>query len=154
MDLAGLDKYLTKQDVTELIVNGKSNADNDDLWDITPEEHVDLAVESGAEYEELIEDHNERAIIVDISESAFDEEAFMRDHSREDGTPIEAFVASVGVYKKDAFDTVRKRGGTEREAALRVLGFALFNIGVSKYLTAEEEGSGEALPVVVLGNAD
>jgi hypothetical protein len=59
-------------------------------------------------------------------------------------------VASVGVYKNVAFEDAKKEGRSQRDAALRVLGFILFNIGVPKELTAEEQGNGEALPVVIV----
>lgn len=135
-----------------MVLTGKQNADNDALWDIDPEQHADTAIQAGARYEELIEEHDEKLINVDLSEYAFDEEAFMRDHPNphKPGSSYEAFVASVGYYKVVAFEDARAKGLTERDAALRVLGFVLFNVGVPKELTAEEQGNGEALPVVIL----
>lgn len=152
MEATGLDSFLEQDDVTQTIVHGKTSADNDSLWDATPEQVVDIAVENGATYEELIEEHREKLIVADISEYAFDEEAFMRDHPdpNDPSKSLEAFIASIGVYKRMAFEDAAARGQTERDAALRVLGFVLFNIGVPKELTAEEQGNGEALPVVIL----
>jgi hypothetical protein len=151
-EAAGISHLLVQDDVIKLILTGKENAERDELWDITPEQHVDIAVENGAEYEELIEEHAEKVINVDVSEYAFDEESYMRDHPNPNkpGSSYEAFVASVGVYKKIAFEDAAKEGKTDRDAALRVLGFILFNIGVPKELTAEEQGNGEALPVVIV----
>jgi hypothetical protein len=151
-EAVGISSLLEQDDITRAILIGKENADNDKLWDITPEQHVDTAFENGAEYEELTEDHAEKTINVDVSGYAFDEEAYMRDHPNPNkpGLSYEVFVASVGVYKNVAFEDAEKEGRSQRDAALRVLGFILFNIGVPKELTAEEQGNGEALPVVIV----
>ena len=148
---AGLDAYLTETDVFEMIEIGAENARNDALWDLTPEEYVDAAVAAGAEYEVLEDDHNEKAVLVDLSEEAtLDEELFMAAHRLDDGTPLEAFVASVGEFKKQAFEEAKRNGQNEEFAARQVLGFIIFNFGVPKEACAEEKGNGESLPVVIV----
>jgi hypothetical protein len=149
----GLEAHVSKDDIRNLIATGKQNADTEALWDATPEEITDLAIKHGAMYEELIEDHMERAIVVDIGEEAFDEEQFMKDHIRPDGKPIEVFVASLGAIKAKLFEIARSVGQSEKTAARKMMGVVLFNIGVPKELTAENTSSDPdaALPVIVLG---
>ena len=148
----GLDVSVTEDEIQEMILVGKQNADDEGLWDVTPEEVADIAIKNGATYEELIEDHMERVIVVSVSEDAFDEERFMKDHIRPDGKPIEVFVASLGAIKAKLFDIARKTGQTEVAAARKTMAVVLFNIGVPKELTAEvsEANPDAALPVVVL----
>lgn len=148
-----LDKFVTQDDIKTSILTGRQNANNDALWDATPEQIVDLAMSHGADYEELIEEHMERLIVVDISEGAFDEEQFMKDHVRPDGKPIEAFVASLGAIKAKLFTIARATGQSEASAARKMLGVILFNIGVPKELTAAvtTDDPHAALPVVILG---
>lgn len=133
----GLDKLLREQDISWLIDNGRRNANIDSLWDVTPDETVDIALNNGAQYEELVKDHNEKAIVVETSGSATD--------------APDAFVASLGAYKEKLFERKQEKGKDERETALRMMAVILFNVGVPKQLTAEEKGHGEALPVVILG---
>lgn len=149
----GLHNYgVTKADSGVLIANSVVNADNDALWDVSAAERVSIACAHGAEYEELIEEHDERLIIVDLSSRAFSEEQFMQDHSLQNGKSREAFVASLGAYARWKLECAQRNGHNMRDAALGVLGVVLFNVAVPKVLTSPEKGSGEALPVVVLGD--
>lgn len=148
--LVGLHDHLQESEVSELIDRGGRNAKNRALFDVPVEGIVEIATEHGAEYEELIEDHAEKVIVVDTSDSAFDEQAFMRDFQGPDGEPIEAFVASIKIYKDTVFESFKSQGKSEKEAARKVMGAILFNIGVGKQLTAEEQGGGEALPVAIV----
>lgn len=149
----GLDSFISQDDIKTSIKTGQQNASNAVLWNATPEQIVDLAVSHGADYEELIEEHMERLIVVDVSEGAFDEEQFMKDHQDPNGKPIEAFVASLGAIKAKLFAIARASGQPEQAAARKMLGVVLFNIGVPKELTAEntEANPNAALPVVVIG---
>lgn len=148
--LLEISNMVNEADIRSIIQTGAANAKNDRLWDITPAELIQLAIEHGATYETLIDDHLEAIIIADLSEYSFDEEAFMSDNVDTNGDPIEAFVASFGAYKQQAFADAAQRGYSDYIAARRVVGFIAFSIGVPKALTAEERGNGEALPVVVI----
>ncbi len=148
--LVGLHDHLKEAEVSELINRGGHNAKNKALFDVPVEGIIEIATEHGAEYEELIEDHSEKVVVVDASDSAFDEGAFMRDFQGPDGQPVEAFVASIKLYKDAVFESFEQQGRTETEAARKVMGAILFNLGVGKQLTAEEQGGGEALPVVIV----
>lgn len=149
----GLDKFITPDEIKAHIQTGKQNADDDALWNATPEQIVDLAVSHGVEYEELIEDHMERFVVVDMSDGAFDEEQFIQDHKRSAGKPIEVFVASFGAIQAKLFAIARVTGQPEVAAARKMLGVILFNIGVPKELTAESTAADlhAALPVVIIG---
>jgi hypothetical protein len=133
-----------------MIVAGAKSAEDDSIWDTTAAERVEIAVQNGATYVECQGKHTERAIFAKVSEGAFDKDQYNHDHTRPDGVIDEAFAASMGEYAKVAFEDAQKEGLSEREAALKALGFILWNIGTPKDLTAEEKGNGEALPVVVL----
>lgn len=149
----GLDRWLTEDDVTEKIVAGKNSADDDKRWDATAEEVVDIALDNGAEYEELVEEHMERLAVVDVSPDAWSEEQFMKDHTNEAGDPIEAFVVSIGAVRDKLMDIARKTGQTERAAASKTLGVLLFNIGLTKQASAEDtpKNPNASLPVVIIG---
>jgi uncharacterized Zn-binding protein involved in type VI secretion len=146
----GLEAYITQDDVVRLITNGAHNAEKDELFDVTPEEKVDIIVKNGGEYEELQFDHEEHAIAVEVGDKVFDQEGFMHDHISENGTELGAFAAALGAYKKLEFEKTARLGGDERDAALRMVATILFNLGLPKELIAEETGAGETLPVVVL----
>jgi hypothetical protein len=149
--LRGLDEYITEEDIYSIIRIGAANAENDALWDATPEQVADIAVANGAEYEELIEEHREGLAILALSEDeAFDEVGFMEDHLDADGKPIEAFVESVGVYEKTAFKDAASSGKSKRHAALRTAGFVANGVGIAKTVSIEEQGGGEALQAVIV----
>jgi len=149
----GLDEWLDESDLLRLIDTGKERAGRNELWDLSVEQTVDAAVTQGAKYEELIEDHRERLIVIDLSEEAFDEQQFMNDHVK-DGRPLEAFVISAGAIKAKLFDIAAQNGQNEKSAALKTAAVLLFNIGAGKELTADESKEpGTALPVVVIDKA-
>jgi cytochrome b involved in lipid metabolism len=146
----GLDAHITQDDIVHLITTGAENAENDELFDVTPEEKIDIIIANGGEYQVLKGKHRERIAVIKTTEKVFDKDDFMQDHPADDGELDSAFGVALGVYKKKIFEEVRARGGDDREAALRVAAAVAFNVGVAKELTAEEEGHGESLPVVVL----
>lgn len=139
-ELAGLDTLWQnpeqlKDEIYTLIQRGKEVADNDSFWDIGPEGVVDVIVANGGEYEELIEDHLEVFAAMELqSDSTFDEESFMQAHEYE-GKPLEAFIASVGLYAKYTFEQAEKNGVNKQEAAKRVLATVLAHVGTLKKLT-------------------
>lgn len=148
----GLDAYIDENDIVRLITNGAHNAAKDELFDVTPEEKVDLitAPENGGEYEELLGEHHEHAIVAEVGDKVFDQEGFMHDHVSADGTELGIFAAAFGAYMQMEFTKTHKLKGNDRDAALRTAAAVAFNLGLPKELIAEETGKQETLPVVVL----
>lgn len=151
----GLDEYINEDDIVDLIANGSHNAKNDELFDVTPEQKVDLVTSTSVgdkhgEYEELQDHHNEHLIAAEVGDMVFDQEGFMHDHVAPDGVELGAFAVAFGAYRDMEFDKTRQLGGDEREAALRTAAAIIFNLGLPKELIAEETNKGETLPVVVL----
>lgn len=145
--LLGLDEWLREEDVTQSILAGQASADNESIWDATPEQVADIIVENGGSYEELEGDHDEAVTRVDFTENSFDKVRFAKDHEFPDGTTIGAFSASLGAYKAETFRRAAAHGQTRQEAALQVMRGVLFNIGVCKELSNEHMflvGVGEA----------
>jgi len=139
----GLQQWIDEDDVTQLIVTGNKSANDDSLWDITPDEATDISEQNGAIRHRLQGKHNEKAVVIELSGGTFAQEEFMRDHPRPDGESNGVFVASLRAYMPKEFEKVRSQGGTDRDAALRMAGVILFNIGVPKEI-------GDDLPVIVL----
>lgn len=134
----GLDAWLRPEDVTQAIVTGRTSADNNELWDATPGQVVDIMIENGAEYEELQGEHDEAVTRADFSDGAFDKEAFAADHTQPDGGSVGAFSASFGALKAENFRRAARRNNlSEYEAALQTVRGVLFNIGVCKELGNE-----------------
>ncbi len=133
----GLDAWLNQDDILVAILNGKTAADNDALWDITPEEVVDVAVANGAEYQTLRGPHQEVTERVDLTDGAFDKVSFIKEQSTSERI-IQAFSASFGKYKQEAFRRARLHGKTDREAALQTMKVKLFNVGLTKMLKTDE----------------
>jgi len=148
--LVGLHDQLSEIDVAKMIDRGARKAKMDGKIDMTAEELVQEARRLGAEYEELLDEHHEKAIELEVGDNVLDRAALTRDFQTQDGKPIEAFVASIKAYRDTKFADFKAQGKTEVEAAKHVLAAIIFNVGVSKQLTAEEQGSGEALPVVIV----
>ncbi len=140
-----IDEYAQIDDVTEMIVRGAKNADNDQLWDATPEQLTQIGIDNGATYVTLLGAHEEAAVRVDLSENAYDEAAFVRDHKIADRTPgPEAFNASAGLLKKYYFDQAAEGKMTMRDAALRTIAAIALNVGTPKDL------GNENIPVIVV----
>ncbi len=142
---------VVKDDIHEQLRNADRNANDDSLWDTTASENIEISLTAGAEYEEVIDEHSEVVVVPGVSETAFDEESFMRDHPGPDGTSREAFVASLGAYTRWKLEVARNQRLNMRQTALGIMGVVIYNLAVPKVLTAEEQGNGEALPVVVIG---
>jgi hypothetical protein len=143
---AGLDTWVTGEDVASAIMNGKINADNEELWDVTAERAVDIQVENGAEYEELLGSHGELLERIDLSDGAFAKATYVRDHSY-DGKQRQAFSASVGRYKTIAFEIAANEGRTERDAAIQVMRAIAYNVGISKMLKNDRMPVAAVTPV-------
>lgn len=149
----GLGTLIDQNDIVRLITNGARNAEKDELFDVTPEQKVDLvtAEEVGGEYEELLGEHTEHATVAELGEEdVFDQGDFRHDHVTADGVELGAFAVAFGAYKKMEFEKTHKLGGSDHEAALRTAAAVIFNLGLPKELIAEETGKQETLPVVVL----
>jgi hypothetical protein len=146
----GLDAHINENDIVWLITNGGRNAQKDELFDVTPEQKVDIIIKNGGEYEELQHEHLEHAIAAEVGDKVFDQEGFMHDHVTADGLELGAFAAAFGAYKEMVFKKTQMLGGSERDAALRMAAAVIFNLGLPKELIAEETDKQETLPVVVL----
>jgi hypothetical protein len=133
-----LDEFIEQDDILTSIGSGKAAADNEALWDVTPEEVVDIAIANGAEYEVFRGFHYEVTEKIDLTrEGAFDKRRFVRDFST-DVREIQAFAASFGKYKAEAFRRAALHGRTERDAALQTMRVILFNVGISKVLMSDD----------------
>lgn len=148
----GLEGLISEDDIVHLITNGGRNAEKDELFDVTPEQKIDIITdpENGGEYEELQHEHLEHAIAAEVGDKVFDQAGFMHDHVMPDGVELGAFAVAFGAYKQMEFEKTRMLGGSERDAALRTAAAVIFNLGLPKELIAEETGNQETLPVVVL----
>ncbi|MEK7600112.1 MAG: hypothetical protein AAB462_03710 [Patescibacteria group bacterium] len=141
----GLQHWIDEDDVTKSVVSGAVAAKNDSLWDVTPEQAVDIMVANGAEYEELVDVHSEMTERVDITPTTFDKTSFIQDHSTP-ASKVQAFAASLGCYKQEAFRRAAIHGQHEREAALQTMRVVLFNAGLSKTLITEGTKVGLVVP--------
>lgn len=126
-----LDTYITVADITQLVTIGGQNADKDALWDVTPEQKVEILLENGGEYEELVGGHTECITRIGLDDMAFDETAFIRDHAHEDGNALGVFNVTAGLLKEYYFEHV----ADQREAALRTMAALLHNAGTAKWLS-------------------
>jgi hypothetical protein len=137
VDKLGISGHLTQEDVTQSILDGKANADNDELWDVTASQAADIILANGGEYIELIGAHKEKNIRADFDENtAFAKAKFVSALSTSE--EIEQFAASFGVYKKTTFERAQKHGRSERDAALQVLRVVLFNVSICKNLGSQK----------------
>lgn len=137
---AGIDHLVDEDDIATSIMNGKVAADNEANWDVAPKEIVEIMVANGAEYIKCVGNHAEKAERVDFTENGFSKVDYAR------ATSGMVFSASLGKYLKDCFEQTIKRGGTERDAALKFMRVVLFNVGMSKILQPESSRVGLVLP--------
>lgn len=149
-ELVGLNEHINRDDIAEMIERGARKAQMSVMLDRTAKQLIEEGCELGAEYEELVGRHTEKAAEIEIGDTVLDRAAITRDYQTPNGTPVEVFVASVKAYKETVFDDFVAQGRSEKEAARQVLGAIIFNVGVSKQLTADEAGGGEAIPVVIV----
>lgn len=140
-------KGVTSDMAVELVVAGGAIAENDEIWDVTPEQVIDIMVEHGATYEELEGSHSEQRVVVDTTDhGTFDGTKFAEDHTHENGED-EVFVATLGAYVKQKFERNQARGIDDYETAKQCLAVILFNVGVPK------EIGNDNLEVAILGKA-
>lgn len=134
----GIGEHVSEDDAYELIANGANNS-NSTILDASPEQLVAIAVENGARYKELAGKHREALVLAKLSEGAVDKEAISAHNIDSEGNPIMAFVATMGEYKKYAFETGRAAGSTDSEISKRVLATIIWNLAVSKRLVADKD---------------
>lgn len=132
-----LQSKTSQDDISQAIINGKQAADNDGLWDVTASEVAAIAVDNGAEYEELVGSHVEVVERVDVTTQAFDKVGFMHDHSNDEYI-VNALSASLGAYAAECFRRAELRGETERDAAMQVLRVTSLSVAMSKMLMHED----------------
>lgn len=140
-----IDHLVSQDDIAVSIMNGQQAADNKALWDVTAKEAVAIMKANGAQYVKCVGSHKELGERVDFTEGGFDKVGYGLDHSTDTDIAM-VFSASLGAYKKDCFEQTLKHGGTERDAALKLMRVALFNIGASKVLMPENAKVGLVLP--------
>lgn len=146
---------LDEADLDTLLDNAAKAAGSEALLQVTPEQGSDAIVAAGGTYRELTGKHNEKTAAVIVRPGlAFDRQTFVADRSTEVAeaqSPAESFAIALGEYGATIREQFTEQGKTLREIELHLAAATIFNLGVSKVLTAEEQGHGEALPVVVLG---
>jgi len=133
----GLDEHISREDVHQSILTGEESANDDSLWDVTPEQRIDIAVANGAEYEEYEGEHYAVATRIDRTDRAFAKAKYVIDHSK-GGTMVSALSVSMGKYKQVAFERATMHGRSERDAALQVMRVMTFNLAANKMLTTEK----------------
>lgn len=129
-----VDENAVVDEINAQITNGLSVAEDDSFWDVTPEEVYDLIVENGGQEEELDGDHLEAVAEIDLSEDGTKTESA---DFRRLNNPVQAFIASIGEYKKTMFKVAEAEGKSQEWAARRVIATLLANSGTLKLLTKD-----------------
>ena len=138
----GLDTYVTSDDVTRVILDGKEAADDDDLWDVDAEQCVDIIVENGGRYIEAPGAHGEVDADFEMDDdSKIDTGLFGEAFTHEDGEAAQLFVVTLGKYTKDTFRRAEMHGRTKQEAALTVLAGISLHLAAFKILGSPEMGA-------------
>lgn len=147
----GLDRWISQDDVTESITAGGQSAESEAMWDATPEEVVDIAVENGAEYQALPGDHNERLAGLEMDErTAFNNRKFAQDHHTATGEEEQAFGVAVGAYVHETFAERIADGYSPRDAALHAMRGVAYTTMLTKNIVNEDMRAvlfGSARPV-------
>ncbi len=147
-EFLGIDSALRMSDVYDLIITGGHAAADDELWDVTPLDKVGVQESSGAYYVDLKGDHVEKVIRFDVSDMAFDEDQFVRDHLSEAGdVPIMAFNVSGGLLKAEYLRRAKLHDESVYQAAKMTMAAVLWNIGVAKLLVNRD------MPVAIVGSS-
>lgn len=129
-----VDENALVDEINTQITNGLKVAEDDSFWDVTPEEVYDLIVENGGQEEELDGDHLEAVAEIDLSEDGTKTESA---DFRKLNNPVQAFIASIGEYKKTMFEAAETEGKAQEWAARRVIATLLANSGTLKLLTKD-----------------
>lgn len=155
----GLDRHgVTEQDVNNSLLTGGKNANDDNVIDVkSMDERVQIQLDNGAEYEELLDDHNERFGAIELeANKAFDNQGFAEDHVRPDGTRDEAFGVALGKYIHDSVGALVAEGRTPHDACLHVMRVIAYTVSLTKRIGNEDLQAwllGKARPVEILGTA-
>ena len=132
----GLKKMLNKEDLVGSVMNGKAAALNPKLWDVTPEECLEIAISNGVRYEAYQGVHCEVVDREDLTDRAFAKARFLLDHATGNRI-ISVFSTSIGCYKEFADERVRVQHQPQRKASLDVMRALIFNRAARKMLTTE-----------------
>lgn len=148
----GLDKHgVTAESVTESIVVGGERATDDSLWQHSPKELVDAAVEAGAEYRTCQGAHTERKVGIEQDPAlAYDNRQFAQDHIDANGVEQESFGVALGAYVHQTFADRIKDGEAPIDTANHIARAIGYVVGLTKVITNEAmrvELFGEATPV-------
>lgn len=133
----GLDQHVTQDDVADAITTAGRIAEDDSVWDVTAEQAIDIALENGAEYEELTGPHMEQGAAVELDDdTAFAARQFAADHQHEDGED-QLFVETIGIYVKTIMEDGKKVGIPPRESALKAMRGLVYCIGLPKKIVTK-----------------
>lgn len=137
--LVGIDS-ITLDDLKLAIQTGGTAAANENLWDCSREQAVEIACQNGAAYEEFEQPgHAAAGAAWLVTEQIFDNGAFRRDHQTDDGTPQGVLVLSLGGYKKQ----LEEDGFSADIVAQKLMHATLYAVGVLKL--AEKPGAPDAI---------
>jgi len=135
----GLDRWITQDDVTESITAGGQAAESDTMWDATPAEVVDIAVQNGAQYQALPGAHNERLAGLEMDETtAFDNRKFAQDHHVASGEEEQAFGVALAKYVHETFAERVADGYSPRDAALQAMRGAAYVTMLTKNIVNKD----------------
>lgn len=144
----GVTQQLAREDTTRMALNGKESADNEELWDVTAVERVDLIVANGGRYIELQGSHGEVDGDIEMDPNAkVDTAKFGNAFKNEAGDPAQLFIFTLGKYAEDTYARAEARGWNKQEASLRILA------GISLHLTAFKMLGNKDMGVTLAGQS-
>lgn len=147
----GLDRWINEDDVTESITAGGQAAEHKEMWDATPEQVIDIAVDNGAQYVALPGEHNERIVGLEMDEEkAFNNRKFAQDHQDEYGQEQQAFGVALAKYVHETFAERVADGYSPRDAALHAMRGAAYVTMLTKNIVNKDMQAalfGSARPV-------
>jgi hypothetical protein len=137
MEFLNLARVVPKETAREFILAGAARAENDDFWDVSPAEVVDIAVANGANYHEPDRQHRTACVRLDLSPNIYNNGKYRQTHQSHDGQPLGALSVTLGAYKDNLLRRAVKHGHNEIWVAQKVLQAAIFSVEASKKLGNE-----------------
>lgn len=117
------------------------NLSKDALWDVTPEQIMEIAKQSGAGFDLTGSEHSAVGARWDVSEYTFDNAAFRRDHQSDEGRPMGALSVTLGAYKKQ----LEEDGFYSEDVVQKMFRATLYAVAVLK--VAQKENA----PDIIVG---
>lgn len=136
----GIDS-LEHEDIISAIKAGAERAADDSLWDVTPEQVVDIAEQCGAEVEIFKGDHNVAGSREDISKNTFNNGLFRNEHNSDDGKSLGLLSITYGAY----INQLKEDGFSKAEIADKMMHACLFTVGILKLACKED------FPAAIIG---